>query len=97
MSQCPSISDRYGVQCTAGVHHKSYYNHIWQGFTEEHGENTIVVWSTDESRQNMDIERAFFALAEDMTESTSYTKQQYQTMIADLLIRLAEASKKSRR
>lgn len=93
MSQCQSISDRFGVQCTAGEYHPAYYNHIWQGFTEEHGENTIVVWSTEESRQNMDIKRAFFALAEDMVVS-NYPKPQYQTMIADLLIRLRAKEKK---
>lgn len=92
MSQCQSIQDARGVQCNAGKHHASYMLHIWQGETED-GPNTVVLWNDYESRQFMDVEREFFRIAEDMTVDGTYPVPQYQTMIADLIIRLRTKEK----
>ncbi len=95
MTQCLSLSDKYGVQCTAGRHHVSYMLHVWQGYLQESDDvRTTVMWSEEESRTHMNIEREFFALAQDMTTDKKYAVAEYQTMIADLLIRLATKEKK---
>lgn len=93
MTHCPSLHDKYGVRCTQGEHHVSYRLHTWMGETD-HGPNTVVVWSDEESRAFMNVEREFFRLAEDMVENGHYPPVQYRTMIADLLIRLREKEKK---
>lgn len=87
MTTCPSVSDRYGVQCVQGLHHKTYELHQWMGEVDGRPD-TVVLWSDDESREHMQGERDFFDMAFRVANDDGWSTEMYQEVIKGLLDRL---------
>lgn len=87
MTTCLSISDRYGVRCVQGKHHKTYELHQWMGEVDGNP-NTMVLWNDKESREYMQGERDFFDMANRLADEDNWSTEMYQEVIKGLLDRL---------